>query len=183
VVVVCAYRGRGGFYTSDLFFTPAISANLSRVVQLARSLAPSSCNLFSTYCKRIRSAYKAQHVSSTIRACCRMLVFLIAFQLRCSLLSLLLDRSHLPSLTFCCLSFGEVSTSVHKMDMEGNQANGSGPRRVKGVTQRDEQDMAEQGKKQVFHRNFGFVSMLGFTTTSKQNNVMGNSCTSTDSRQ
>ena len=50
--------------------------------------------------------------------------------------------------------------------MEGLQADGSASN-VKGLTQRDAADMAEQGKKQVFHRNFGFVSMLGFTTTSK----------------
>ena len=39
--------------------------------------------------------------------------------------------------------------------------------RIKGLTRRDEQDMAEQGKRQRFNRNFGFLSMLGFTTTSK----------------
>ena len=54
--------------------------------------------------------------------------------------------------------------------------------RVKGLTRQDEQDMAEQGKRQRFNvrqqlrrannhtdltekRNFGFMSMLGFTTT------------------
>ncbi|KAJ5722583.1 Amino acid/polyamine transporter I [Penicillium malachiteum] len=30
---------------------------------------------------------------------------------------------------------------------------------------RDDEDMARQGKKQQFQRNFGFLSMLGFTTT------------------
>lgn len=34
-----------------------------------------------------------------------------------------------------------------------------------GFTRQDEADMAEQGKRQQFHRNFGFISMLGFTTT------------------
>ncbi|MCJ1299474.1 hypothetical protein MMC08_002266 [Hypocenomyce scalaris] len=34
-----------------------------------------------------------------------------------------------------------------------------------GFTRRDEADMAEQGKRQQFNRNFGFMSMLGFTTT------------------
>ena len=40
--------------------------------------------------------------------------------------------------------------------------------RVKGLTRRDEADMAEQGKRQRFNRNFGFISMLGFTTTSER---------------
>lgn len=39
--------------------------------------------------------------------------------------------------------------------------------RVKGLTRQDEADMAEQGKRQRFNRNFGFISMLGFTTTSR----------------
>jgi hypothetical protein len=38
--------------------------------------------------------------------------------------------------------------------------------RVKGLTRQDEADMAKQGKRQRFNRNFGFISMLGFTTTS-----------------
>ena len=38
---------------------------------------------------------------------------------------------------------------------------------VKGLTRQDQADMAEQGKKQRFNRNFGFISMLGFTTTSE----------------
>ena len=38
---------------------------------------------------------------------------------------------------------------------------------VKGLTRQDEADMAEQGKKQRFNRNFGFISMPGFTTTSE----------------
>jgi hypothetical protein len=41
--------------------------------------------------------------------------------------------------------------------------------RVKGLTRQDEADMAEQGKRQRFNRNFGFISMLGFTTTSMCN--------------
>lgn len=44
-----------------------------------------------------------------------------------------------------------------------------GPR-VKGLTHQDAADMAEQGKRQRFHRNFGFISMLGFTTTSEHSN-------------
>lgn len=39
--------------------------------------------------------------------------------------------------------------------------------RIKGLTRQDAADMAEQGKKQRFNRNFGFISMLGFTTTSE----------------
>ena len=38
--------------------------------------------------------------------------------------------------------------------------------RVKGLTRQDMADMAEHGKRQRFNRNFGFISMLGFTTTS-----------------
>ncbi|KAJ5674493.1 Amino acid/polyamine transporter I [Penicillium maclennaniae] len=34
-----------------------------------------------------------------------------------------------------------------------------------GYKNRDDEDMAKQGKKQQFERNFGFLSMLGFTTT------------------
>ncbi|SLM40531.1 amino acid permease [Lasallia pustulata] len=34
-----------------------------------------------------------------------------------------------------------------------------------GFSRRDEADMAEQGKRQQLNRNFGFMSMLGFTTT------------------
>lgn len=66
--------------------------------------------------------------------------------------------SHTPSV-LPKMAFTKSPQSTHAA-LEPNSA------RVKGLTRQDEADMAEQGKRQRFNRNFGFISMLGFTTTS-----------------
>lgn len=57
----------------------------------------------------------------------------------------------------------DVSKSRHFDVLEASPINPVAAN--KGLTVRDEMDMAKMGKRQRFHRVYGFLSMLGFTTT------------------